>query len=266
MQMQMNVRQLASVNAQHAAEDVSGKYHFVSTSRILDTLAERGWVPVSGYEKRANKDKYRGFQKHMIRLRKESRSMQVGDALVELILVNAHNRDSAVYLGAGVHRLTCSNGAHVSIGKESNHRIRHVGYATNKVDQALEKIEELITPIHAQIQRWREIELTDAQCEAFATQAIDLRWGNKQPAHIFPKMLLRVRRTGDAQQNLWTVFNVVQENLLRGTTYVGPRIWGRRRVRATIRPITGLDQNITLNKELWELATFFEQVLTWKGE
>lgn len=84
-----------------------------------------------------------------------------------------------------------------------------------------------------------------------------LRFGNadgdtKTP--IQPSQLLRQRRSGDVADDLWTTWNVVQENAIKG----GLRAYGRddlgrpRKVKS--RAVTGIDQAIKLNKALWLLG------------
>jgi hypothetical protein len=66
-------------------------------------------------------------------------------------------------------------------------------------------------------------------------------------------------RTAD---DLWTAFNRVQENAIRG----GLQAWSRdahnrsRRIRS--REVTGIDQDVKLNRALWLLG---ERMATLKG-
>ena len=40
-----------------------------------------------------------------------------------------------------------------------------------------------------------------------------------KPAPVFVDQMLRTRRRGDRASDLWTAFNVVQENAIRGGLY-----------------------------------------------
>ena len=81
-----------------------------------------------------------------------------------------------------------------------------------------------------------------------------LRFEVVKEAPISAHKLLDSRRWEDAGDDLWHVFNRVQENLIRG----GQRDFSRRREDGRryprTRAIAGLDQNIRLNRELWNLA------------
>ncbi|MFZ8887334.1 MAG: DUF932 domain-containing protein, partial [Steroidobacteraceae bacterium] len=49
---------------------------------------------------------------------------------------------------------------------------------------------------------------------------------------------------------LWNTYNVIQENLLKGGQR-GRATTGRR---MTTRPVTGIQQDVKLNRALWSLA------------
>ena len=59
------------------------------------------------------------------------------------------------------------------------------------------------------------------------------------------------RRHDDRSDDLWTTWNVSQENIIKsGLRGVGRDDFGRPR-RMTTRAVTGIDQDIKLNKALW---------------
>ena len=64
---------------------------------------------------------------------------------------------------------------------------------------------------------------------------------------ISVEKILETRRFDDRGDSLWQVFNRVQENLIRG----GQKDYSRH---TRTRPVTGLAEDIRLNKSLWHLA------------
>lgn len=84
--------------------------------------------------------------------------------------------------------------------------------------------------------------------EAFATSALQIRWGDDRPAHA-GNMLL-ASRWQDQKNDLWTVYNRVQENMMKGGV-AGRSATGRR---TTTRAVGGVSENVKLNKALWTLA------------
>ncbi len=78
---------------------------------------------------------------------------------------------------------------------------------------------------------------------------------------IKPALLLGVRRHEDAGKDLWTTFNVIQENTLRGglsgRTKAGyDEATGKFKPsrRVSTKPVRGIDQDVELNKAMWALA------------
>ena len=66
--------------------------------------------------------------------------------------------------------------------------------------------------------------------------------------------MLQIRRAEDAGNDLWSVFNRVQENLLQGGILtVTPKDNGKVR-RSRSRAIRSIDQNLEVNKMLWTLS------------
>ena len=96
--------------------------------------------------------------------------------------------------------------------------------------------------------------LTDAEQLALATGAAAYRWEDLTKAPVSPSMLLNPRRYGDGAKDLWTTLNCVQENIIRG----GQRDRSRRRPDGSRMPksraIKGIDEDMKLNKALWEMA------------
>lgn len=79
---------------------------------------------------------------------------------------------------------------------------------------------------------------------------------------IKPEQLLIPRRHDDHANDLWTIFNVAQENVIKGGLRgVSRDDLGRPR-RVKSRAVNGIDQDIKLNKALWMLA---EKMASLKG-
>ena len=62
--------------------------------------------------------------------------------------------------------------------------------------------------------------------------------------------LLSPVRQGDRGNDLWKIFNVVQEKLVKG----GLVFNDKKEKMQKLRPITNIDRRIDVNKKLWELT------------
>jgi hypothetical protein len=111
-----------------------------------------------------------------------------------------------------------------------------------------------IPAITSRVEAFKQRQLTSPELETFAGAALRLRFEDVKAAPICAGRLLDSRRWEDKGDDLWRVFNRVQENLTRGgqRDFTRRREDGRRFPRT--RAITGLDQNLRLNRELWNLA------------
>lgn len=97
----------------------------------------------------------------------------------------------------------------------------------------------------------RAIALDDGEAEVFARSALVLKYD--EPGKTLPiteSQILRPRRFDDNRKDLWSTFNRVQENLIKGG--LAGRSGNGRQQRT--RPVQGIDQNVRLNRALWLLA------------
>jgi hypothetical protein len=243
-----------SVFAVAPQADVSERYAFVPTAQVVSRLRESGWSPVEASQQLVRLDDRRGFQKHMLRFQRRDVQAVVGEYTPDLVLVNSHDRSSAYQLQAGLFRFVCGNGMIVSDTTFERVSIRHSGFTPDEVIDASFKLLDQIPAITARVDAFKQRHLEGSEMTTFAEAALRLRFEDTDKAPINPHKLLDCRRSEDVGDDLWHVFNRVQEHLIRG----GQRDWSRRREDGhrfpRTRAISGLDQNIRLNRELWNLA------------
>jgi hypothetical protein len=243
-----------SVFAVAPQADVSSRYAFVPTVKIVSRLREAGWSPVEAHQQIVRLHDRRGFQKHLLRFQRRDVQPIAGEYSPELVLVNSHDRSSAYQLHAGVFRFVCGNGMVIADATFQRVSIRHNGFTPDEVIEASFKLLDGIPAITARVEAFKGRKLNGTELETFAGAALRLRFENVQEAPISASKLLASRRYEDAGDDLWHAFNRVQENLIRG----GQRDLSRRREDgrrySRTRAIAGLDQNIRLNRELWNLA------------
>ena len=241
-----------SIFAQGPMSGLSSRYRFVPTKEIVAGLREKSWVPVLAEQQRARSVGRIGFQKHLIRFRRAEQMQTLDEWNAELVLTNSHDAGCAYVLQVGIYRRLCSNGLVVSDEQFETIRFRHAGLRAEDVVEASFRILECVPRLGALIDRFRNRQLTDSQAIAFAEDALLLRYETGDKSPVGPRTLLTPRRIEDQGTNLWTVFNCVQENLVRGGLSDGghDRV-GRLR---TMRALRGIDSRIILNKGLWDLA------------
>jgi hypothetical protein len=132
--------------------------------------------------------------------------------------------------------------------------IKHCGFNPDSVIEASFDVLEAVPEIMDKVKLFQDRILTDAERLALATGAATYRWEDPNKAPVNPSMLLNPRRFGDGAKDLWTTLNTVQENIIRG----GQRDNSRRRPDGSRMPksraIKGIDEDMKLNKALWQMA------------
>jgi hypothetical protein len=243
-----------SVFASQAWNGVSEKYSFLPTSTVVSRMRENNWLPVAASEQLVRLDSRRGFQKHIIRFQRGEHIGQTLEFRPEICLVNSHDRSSAYQLHAGIFRLVCGNGLIIADATFEHISMRHVGFHPDQVIDASFRILENVPQLTENVESFRARRLTPTEQKAFAESAILLKYDDLQKAPIGAEKLLESRRYDDEGNDLWKTFNRVQENLVRG----GLKEWSRRKDNGKrhprTRPVTGIDENVKLNKALWHLA------------
>ena len=181
----------------------------------------------------------------------------MGDTVCEILLKNANDGSSAYELMAGLFRVRCLNSLVTQTGTIEEIKVRHSGDVQAKVIDGTYTVLKAAENALAAPQDWSTLRLNSDEKEILAQSAHMLRFGDADGAvttPIQPAQLLKQRRADDVSDDLWTTWNVVQENAIKG----GLRAFGRddlgrpRRVKS--RAVTGIDQDIKLNKALWHLG------------
>jgi hypothetical protein len=250
-----------SIFAVTAHESRSERFAPIPTIEILRGLAREGFLPVSAQQSTARDLGRRDFTKHMIRLRRMGEARyQVGDVIAEAILKNANDGSAAYDLLLGLFRIRCLNGMVAKFGDVDAVKVRHTGSPETVMGKVIEGTYRVIGNSERALaapQDWARIQLDQAEAAAFAEAAHGLRFADADgqvSTPVQPRQLLIPRRQDDTGADLWTRFNVIQENAIRGgLSAIGRNATGQRR-RHTTRAVTGIDQDVKLNQALWTLA------------
>lgn len=250
----------------------SNHYVYIETAEIIRQLEKRGFFPVSASQSRSRTPGKADYTKHMIKFIQMdlmTQALKVGDSVPQVALVNSHDGTSTYELFAALFKLICSNGLMIAGDTLSSVKVPHKGDVINDVvDGTFRVISESELALEA-ASKWNQLALTSGEQQAFATAAHQLRFADSKgeiTTPITPEQLLRPRRTADAQTNylrepkpdLWTTFNVVQENVIKGGLHgikMATDQHGRPQVRrVSTREVKGIDQDVKLNRSLWTLG------------
>ena len=244
------LRQVApSIFAEAAHDSRSARYTYIPTSTILDGLRKEGFQPFAVTQTRVRDEGKRDFTKHMLRLRHAS---QIADTEAnEIILLNSHDGTSSYQMLAGMFRFVCANGL-VCGNAVSDVRVPHKGQIMDNVIEGAYDVLDGFGLVRELRDDMRAISLRPAEAEIFARSALTLKYEPDpvKPAPVTESQILAPRRSADSGTDLWTTFNRVQENLVRGG--LPARNAAGRRTRT--REVQGIDQSVKINRALWLLA------------
>jgi len=235
-----------SVMATEAHESRGERYSFIPTIQVIDGLRSEGFEPYEIRQTKVRDAGKREHTKHMVRMRHHSQ-ITTKDEVPEIILLNSHDGSSSYQILSGVFRFVCSNGL-IAGDMFDNVRVRHTGNVVDDVIEGATRVLEDAKQIGYRIDEYKGITLTGEEQRALATAAVQLRWGDEAPVQA--TRLLQANRWEDRKDDLWTTFNRVQENMLKGGV-PGRSATGRR---TTTRAVGGVTENVKLNKALWTLA------------
>jgi len=238
----------------------SEKYGFVSTMQLLMGLRDRFQIVQASQSRVRSDQSRREYTKHMIRLRQRGVApvTELGGLFPELVLINSHDGSSSYQLMAGLFRLVCSNGMVVCDSDMGSVRIPHKAGAIGDVIDASYTVVESAAGSIERARDWSRIELKRDEQVYLAESAHALRFeeGTAIGEAISPHALLAPRRMADTGSDLWSITNRLQENVIKGgLTGIARNPEDRRRSRrVSARAVTGVDQDVRLNKQLWALA------------
>ena len=237
-----------SIFADAAHESRSARYTYIPTIDVLDGLRREGFAPFMACQTRVRNEGKREHTKHMLRLRHANQI--TGKEANEIILLNSHDGTSSYQMLAGMFRFVCHNG--MVCGEVSGDiRVRHNGDVVGEVIEGAFKVLDSFETITNQREAMQGITLNQGEQAAFAHAALSLKYDEGEgAAPVTESDILMPRRFEDRRDDMWTTFNRVQENLLKG----GLRGRTKAGRPTTTRQVNGIDQSDKLNRALWILA------------
>jgi ribosomal protein L29 len=147
--------------------------------------------------------------------------------------------------------MVCENGLVICSKEFENLKIRHYGYDFEELQKVITTMVENLPLTVDSMNKFKKKQLRKKQVEEFAKKAAEIRFGVEQVKNIKIDYnnLITPTRPEDAGNDLWSVFNVIQEKLTHGMfEYVS----GTKLRKA--RKIKNFRQDIDLNAKLYNLA------------
>ena len=264
----MNKEQLREICPLAFAEaptnpDVSKRYLFVNTETIVDDLDKLGWKPVQAAQRKSRGNGGTIFSKNMVAFQNPDikiKGSDGDDSFPRIIMTNSHDGMQAFKFSVGIFRLVCSNGLVVADEQFSDFKIKHKGYTFGElrdvVNQAVADLPNKVQVLNDMKNRT----LTQDEKNKLALDSMLVRAGIEPGSEKATKFnyddetiedILDPKRKEDKGDDLWRVFNVIQEKITQGEFHAALRGAKVRKVRK----IKSFEKDLKVNKELFKLAT-----------
>ncbi len=232
----------------------SDRYTYIPTIEVLRGLRKEGFEPFMVAQGASRVEGKAEFTKHMIRMR-HAAQVQARPEANEIILINSHDGASSYQMLAGMFRFVCCNGLVIGDVVEDI-RVPHRGDVQNDVIEGAVRILGEFEAVEAHAGEMKALQLTPAEQGVFARSALALRFGEGDPeqgqrvAPVTVEQLNQARRVDDVGHSLWSTFQRVQENVIRGGL-PGRTVQGNR---MHTRGVQSIDRGVSLNRAMWMLA------------
>jgi hypothetical protein len=247
------------------AERLTDRYASLNTSELLPIMADYGYFPMQAAQKKSRKGETQ-HSSHMLSFAKTYHTEEViGAVRPEIILYNSHDGSSSVRLFAGCFRFICSNGIVAGDGFQS--RIYHNVRAITGFEDMLRNTVDALPTLMERIEKLRQTKLMYSQAQAMARAGVQTRWGMfntealvKQPNGVYAteatvRDALKVQRNEDDYMDAFTVFNRIQEAVVRGNAFVKSLTEKNNEgIMRKARPVNSVSEGIRINSELWDIA------------
>jgi hypothetical protein len=236
------------------SSSTSKHYVHIPTEKVIDDMSSLGWGVVDAKQVKARKNQ--GYQKHMVVFGNDNLVVngKDGDTVMPRILMtNSHDGKNSFQFQAGLYRLVCSNGLVIADAEFANMKIRHMGYDLAELKTVINEIVEKLPLTVECMNKLKAKELSEQEQIEFAKEALATRLSERELSNVTSDQILDLlapTRDEDKGDDMWNVFNVIQEKIIHGMFDV----YGVNGKVRKVRKIKNFRQDTKVNQELYQLA------------
>lgn len=134
------------------------------------------------------------------------------EAYTSLTISNSCSGEQPLEMGLGAYRMVCANGLMQYDKHAEEETVKHTEVNCLNLDRFISNVNGRSQDIIQQLNSWKKKDMTSEEMSKLAKNAAKLRF-NEDDEDFNPYDLLRVNRAEDEGNDMWTVFNRIQENL-----------------------------------------------------
>jgi hypothetical protein len=211
---------------------IKQKPFYIPTLDAVEMLQKDGWL-IKGVAEQRNSG--RKVSSNYVQMQHPDFSIldKKGktEALASITISNSTSGNSPLNLDLGAFRLVCSNGA-VRFDRAAESKIKHTEINYKQLPEIIAKLNNKALVLSDVINEMKHIQLSTDDIKKFAFDAARLRFDDLTDVNIDD--VFKVNRIEDESNDLWTVFNRIQENLTAD--------------------VSNFSNDIRLNQQLFSLA------------
>ena len=259
--------------------EVSKKYSHIPTDKLIDDMELLGWNIIDAKEVAARTKGTRGFQKHLVVFRNDdivinqmpnnivesstsptgyrrtdgtfAKKNPIDTVFPQILLTNSHDGKNAFTFTAGLFRMICENGLVVSTNEFEKVAIRHMGYDFDELQVQINEMVERLPLTVESMNNMIDTKMTQNSIVKFAKDMLAVRFPEDELRRITIDMdeFITPVRPEDKGDDLWSVFNVIQEKIIEGDF---DYTIGTKHRKA--RQIKNFKQDMDLNSKMFDVA------------
>ena len=259
--------------------EVSKKYSHIPTDKLIDDMELLGWNVIDAKEVAARTKGTRGFQKHLVVFRNDdivinqmpnnivesstsptgyrrtdgtfAKKNPIDTVFPQILLTNSHDGKNAFTFTAGLFRMICENGLVVSTNEFEKVAIRHMGYDFDELQVQINEMVERLPLTVESMNNMIDTKMNQKSILKFAKDMLAVRFPEDELRRITIDMdeFITPVRPEDKGDDLWSVFNVIQEKIIEGDF---DYTIGTKHRKA--RQIKNFKQDMDLNSKMFDVA------------
>ena len=209
--------------------------NYIETMDAVEMFQKEGWI-LKGVAEQRNKGS-RKVTHNFAQLHHPDFDIKTNsggvDSIASITISNSCNGKSPLELHLGAFRLVCSNGL---IRKDTlnESKIQHNSNGYRDLPSIINSFHLKSRALSNEIEKLQNVELTPQEISSFASKAVEAKYKNDIPKDIDYMKIVQAVRKEDEGNDVWRVFNRLQENLTQN--------------------VSRMTDDIKLNQQLFSLA------------
>lgn len=194
-------------------QKIKQKEFYIPTLDVVNKLQKEGWE-IHGVDEKRGKSRKIDF--NYIQMRHPDFSVKnnkgKNEALASLTIENSCSGTKPLKMDLGMYREVCSNGLITFDRMATGNKINHTKSNNEELDKIIYNLTSKSNKVIEEVISMKKKDMSFDQIKKLAYNASKLRFKENEEGFNLNE-ILKVNRSEDEGNDVWTVFNRIQENL-----------------------------------------------------